>query len=114
MTKQLIYLHKVLQKQESHWTRTTLQTLKHHNIGWARQVENSLDEWDLETNWDVIKTKSANAWKKVYEAAERKNRQDFLKNATKRKEETPSSKPKQKDSFQFLKMTTTQENPNIS
>ena len=103
VTKQLIYLHKVLQKQESHWTRTTLQTLKHHNIGWARQVENSLEEWDLETNWDVIKTKSARAWKKqVWEAAERKNKQKILEECYKKERGDPIVKTKTKNLIPIL------------
>ena len=57
-TKQLIYLHRVLQKDEDHWTKTTLQTLYRRNIGWAKQISENLLEWGLETNFDVIKTKS--------------------------------------------------------
>ena len=79
MVKQLIFLHKVLQKQDNHWTKTTLNTLQEYNIGWAKQVSGNLEEWNLETNWNIIKTKSANAWKKqVYEAAEMINRQKVL------------------------------------
>ena len=77
--KQLIYLRKLLQKPENHWTRTTLNSLRQHGIGWAKQIKENLEEWELETNWEVIRTKSANEWKRcVYEAAEMKNKTKIL------------------------------------
>ena len=36
--KQLLYLHKILRKDETHWTRTTLEILKDYNIGWAKNL----------------------------------------------------------------------------
>ena len=79
MVKQLIFLHKVLRKQDSHWTKTTLNTLQQYNIGWAKQIGDNLEEWNLETDWNAIKMKSPNAWKKqVYDAAERINKQKIL------------------------------------
>ena len=55
--KQLSYLHKILNKDESHWTKTTLFTLEEYNIGWAKQVKELLEMWDLEKNWESIRIK---------------------------------------------------------
>ena len=83
--KQLIYLHKVLQKPDNHWTNTSLSALRQHNIGWAKQVDGNLEEWSLETDWNIIKTKSANGWKRqVYETAEKINKDRILEECHKK------------------------------
>ena len=56
-TKQLVYLQKVLKKNEGHWTRKTLETLQRHDIGWAKQIQDNLREWGLEMDWDIIRAK---------------------------------------------------------
>ena len=95
--KQLIYLHQVLQKDDDHLTKVSLQSIKEHNVGWARQIEETLVAWELETDWDVIKSKSRNAWKKeVEEAAERLNKSAIKTHciARKRGEEITKTKTK--------------------
>ena len=83
--KQLIYLHKLLQKPENHWTMTSLIALRQHDIGWAKQVRRNLEEWSLETDWDKIKLKSANKWKReVYETAEKINKAKILEECHKK------------------------------
>ena len=74
-TKQLLYLHKILQKPEYHWTIQSLYAIKDHNIGWARQILGILETWGLEEDWNSIKQKTYNTWKsEVHKAAEKKNR----------------------------------------
>ena len=83
--KQLIYLHTVFRKQDDHWTITTLRTLVRHNAGWARQIQQNLTDWGLESNFEIIKNKTPNQWKKsVYEAAEKKNKEMLLNECYKR------------------------------
>ena len=53
-TKQLLYLHKVLNKEENHWTLQTLQDLRERDIGWAKQIEGILSAWGLEEDWNTI------------------------------------------------------------
>ena len=70
--KQLLYLHKVLQRVEGHWTKTTLLALKEKDIGWARQADSILVKWGLERNWEDIRAKGKGEWKKeVLSAAEK-------------------------------------------
>ena len=72
--KQLIYIHKVLTKDEHNWTKTTLLTLKEYGIGWARQLDNILETWGLEKDWEVIRQKPFMEWKRmVASAAEKRN-----------------------------------------
>ena len=79
-TKQLIYLHRVLSKQNSHWTKMTLLITREHNIGWAKQMNENLQDWGLETDWDQIKEKPVTVWKReVMDAAEKKIRERLLK-----------------------------------
>ena len=89
--KQLIYLHVVLQKEEGHWTKNALYSIKEHNAGWARQIDEILETWGLELDWDIIKLENRNIWKKeVGQAAERLNKDAIKANcvARKRGEET--------------------------
>ena len=81
--KQFIYLHKLLTRVELHWTHRYLKYQKSHNIAWAKQISNKLTEYDLETDWDVIKRMSPNEWKeKVRMAILKKNGQKLIENCT--------------------------------
>ena len=74
--KQLLYLHKVLQREQSHWTRTTLNLQRDYDIGWAKNIGEILEKWDLEQNWTEIAAKPFLVWKReVKEAAEKQNKE---------------------------------------
>ena len=69
--KQLLYLHRVLQKDDDQWIKTTLKTVNDYNIGWAKNINELLEKWDLEQDWAAIQQKPFMLWKKeVSEAAE--------------------------------------------
>ena len=77
--KQLIFLQKILKKEENHWTRVTLMALKEQNHGWAKQIDEVLLNWELELDWAVIRAKTLREWKmEVKNAAENMNRQKIL------------------------------------
>ena len=40
--KQLIYLHKILNRASSHWTKQTLETLEEMNLGWYKAIKETL------------------------------------------------------------------------
>ena len=62
--KQLLYLHKVLSKEESNWARITLFELRKLDIGWAKQIRELLELWELEPNWETISKKSLMEWRR--------------------------------------------------
>ena len=77
--KQLLYLHKVLQKNDDHWTKSTLKVMIEYDIDWAKQIRENLESWNLETDLEKIKRKATNEWKReVSDAAEKKNREQIL------------------------------------
>ena len=43
--------------------------LENLNIGWAKNVQEKLMKYELETNWEVIGRKSKAEWKKEVEGA---------------------------------------------
>ena len=56
--KQLIYLQKIHKKDEEHWAKLTLYALREKDLGWARQIDQTLEKWGLEENWEVIRQKT--------------------------------------------------------
>ena len=72
--KQLLYLHRLLQKQEGNWARESLKILRTEATGWAKRIDEVLHLWNLEEDWDKIAKKSKGEWKvEVTNAAERTN-----------------------------------------
>ena len=101
--KQLLYLHKVLQKEDDHWTKLTLKVLIDYDIGWAKQIRENLETWDLETNLETIRQKSTNDWKReVTDAAEKKNREQLLEECYNRSRTENKAKTKTKNLIPLL------------
>ena len=61
--RQLLYLQKILTREESHWTFHLLKTLDMHSIGWAQQIRTKLGEYELEEDWEKIRYKGESVWK---------------------------------------------------
>ena len=61
--KRLNYLHRILQRNNDHWTSRTLLTLHHLNIGWGKSINEALSEYNLPTDFTEIKNKSIRQWK---------------------------------------------------
>ena len=79
--KRFMFLHKVLTRNESHWTNKMMLHLKSRNLGWARNIQHKLTEYKIETDWTKIKTITKKEWKKsVNEAVERVNMEKLLRN----------------------------------
>ena len=73
--KQLIYLHRILNKAEDHWTRRTLNIMKEYDIGWAKQIVEIMTKWQLNQEWEEIRQKTPGQWKgEVKNAAEMMNK----------------------------------------
>ena len=73
--KRLLYLYKVLHKEEDLWVRTTLLRAKEHNIAWAKDINDLLEKWELEEDWLEISKKAPTEWRReVMAAAEKMNK----------------------------------------
>ena len=68
-TKQLLYLHKLLQKEERHWAKEVLLILNKKNGAWAKRINELLEFWEVETEWTEISKKSKGEWKREVEKA---------------------------------------------
>ena len=53
--KRLIYLHRLLNKHDDSWTKKTLYILNRLNLGWAKSINEALNDLDLPTNFSEIK-----------------------------------------------------------
>ena len=69
--KQLLYLQKLMQKEEGHWAKEMLKILDRRQATWTKRIREVLELWELETNWEEISKKSKLQWKReVQKAAE--------------------------------------------
>ena len=72
--KQLTYLHKVLNKTNSDWTKKALEALEKSNIGWSKKIKTTLNKYDLPIDFNVIKNMHPMEWKrKTRQAIEKTN-----------------------------------------
>ena len=77
--KQLLFLQRILRRENSQWTKALLINMKEENISWAKQIEETLEKWNLETDWEQIEKKSVPQWKnEVLTAAEEQNANRLL------------------------------------
>ena len=56
--RQLLYLWKVLNREQSHWTYKTLTHVMTSNSGWGKSCTEILTKHDLPTNLQIIKSLS--------------------------------------------------------
>ena len=77
--RRLNYLHKVLSRDPTHWTRKTLESLKLLNIGWYKGIQQTLLEYDLPREFPQILTYNPIEWKnEVKRAIEKRNKLRLL------------------------------------
>ena len=107
---QFMYLQKVLKRDETHWTKQLLYHLKDKNTGWSKKIDEKLNEYKLEANWNEIEKMNLKQWKmKVKKAVNTKNREKMIEQcvATKNGETTT----KYKTSFVYEKIKTNTSDP---
>ena len=66
--RRLNYLHRILNRTETHWTKKTLRILFEQNIGWAKTIKATLHNLDLPTDLTIIQNKRPNEWKNMVNA----------------------------------------------
>ena len=95
--KQLIYLHRILNRKEDHWTKKTLNTLKELKTGWYNNMIKILNSYELNSDFDAIKNIPTAIWKHtVTTATETMNKKRLLDDCYKKEngEKIPKSKTK--------------------
>ena len=96
--KQLNFLHKTLKKYDGHWPKRALEILEFKNIGWSRKIKETLAEYELPTDFSVIKTIPRLTWiREVAIRIEQKNNKRLLDDC--HKSENNISTPKTKTAF---------------
>ena len=75
-TKQLLYLHRLLNKESDNWAKVILFHLRDQNIGWAKQIDELLGKYGFEQEWHEIAAMPIALWKScVKNAADVVNKQ---------------------------------------
>ena len=78
-----LFLHKILNRPCDHWTKQMLKHLQSLGIGWAKNIQEKLNEYELETDWEKINRKSKALWKKeVEEAVDKRNQKKLVEKCT--------------------------------
>ena len=77
--RQLMYLHKVLQRNEHHWTRHILKILNEMDLGWSEEINKKLKKYELDTDWSKVTKYSTGEWKnRVKQAVQKENQRRLL------------------------------------
>ena len=77
--KKFMYLYKILQRPNDHWTKRMLFHLKSQNTVWAKSIQAKLAAYELESDWEKIKDLNKPSCKRVVNTAvKEKNKQKLL------------------------------------
>ena len=102
--KQLIYLHKILSKNDDQWTKKTLRALEELDIGWARAIKSTLIDYSLPTEFSTIKSIHPTVWRNtIRREIDKKNLERLLSDCHKKVDGTLSAKTKTKSLVDKLK-----------
>ena len=66
--KRMMYLHRLLNKHDSSWVKKAFFILDRMNIGWAKSINEALNNLDLPTDFLIIKTTTRQQWKRIVDA----------------------------------------------
>ena len=92
---QLKYLHKILNRQQEHWTLKSLKTLEQLNIGWAKAIKNTLEEYNLPTDFEQIRIIPRPEWERgLTSSIESKNLERLIESCHKKEGENRKLKTK--------------------
>ena len=101
--KQILYLHRLLQKENGYWAKEAVITLKENNVGWAKNIVKTLIKWGLDKEWDEIASTPKNVWKKeVEKAAEERNKINLSNGCQTKQRGASKSKTKTKTILEIV------------
>ena len=112
--RRLIYLHRILKRHDQHWTKKAFYELERLNLGWCKNIKETLRVYDLPTDLDTIKAMTKRKWTKlVSEKVEVKNTQRLLDDCYKLVNGTRVPKTKTTRIITDLTNDTYQHNPGM-
>ena len=81
---QLIYLQKLLKRCDVKWSRISLKVLEEKRIGWFKKIYETLEKYELPTDFSVIRTMPIARWERLVKNAievqnEKRIKQDLYK-----------------------------------
>ena len=77
--RQLLYLKTLLDKPEQDWYKKMLFCLEKDDIGWPKQINQKLEEYELDYSWEQIKNMKYASWKRIVTlATEKKNTKKLI------------------------------------
>ena len=92
-----MYLHKILKRNNEHWTKKMLLHLDSINLGWTKRIKQKLKDYKLEEDWAKIKDLPKLAWKRcVKTAVNDMNKQKLISNCMEKQGDTEKVKTKTK------------------
>ena len=95
--KQLIYLYKVLNRNDEDSAKKALLGINEDKIGWSRNIRNILRKYKLPLDFDTIKSYTRYNWKNTVTAAiEKMNKERLLQDLHKKENGTDIPKTKTK------------------
>ena len=74
--KQLLYLQKILGRDDQHWTKHMLMVLNELGTGWSKHIKLKLNEYGLEQEFQTIKDKSKKQWQNEVTSAVEANQKE--------------------------------------
>ena len=81
--RRFIYLHKILNREATHWTKKMFLHLDSLNLGWVKNIKEKLAQYQLHTEWEEIRVKSKGQWKKlVTDTVDKMNTSKLIQNCT--------------------------------
>ena len=92
-----LYLQKILQRNNEHWTKRMPLLLASLDLGWARNIRQKLKDYKLEEDWTKIEKCSKPNWKRSVRAAiESMNKQKLIESCIEKQGDTERVKTKTK------------------
>ena len=77
--RQLLYLKTILDRPDDDFPKRMLFCELNDDIGWARQINQKLEEYDLKYSWEQIKAMKFSTWKQLTtNATEKKNKEKLV------------------------------------
>ena len=93
--KRFLYLYHILTQPDHSWVKRTLNQMNTLNIGWAKDINIALNEYNLYTDYSIISNLTKRQWTRIVkEKIETKNKRRLLDDCYKTENGTTTLKTK--------------------